>query len=119
MTFTPWASSGSHSLAVAADRPLALQTHHARLARAVDVRIEQADAGAVERQGEREVHGGRRLADAALARRDGDDVADARQRLQLALHRVRLHLPADRDDRVLEPRLARSRPCSVAASVWA
>ena len=42
----------------------------------------------VERQGQRQVHGGGGLADAALAGRHGDHVADARQRLQPALHRL-------------------------------
>ena len=38
------------ALAVGRHGPLALQPHHARLARAVDVGVEQADARAVRRQ---------------------------------------------------------------------
>ena len=51
--------------------------------------------GAVRGQREREVDGGRRLAHAALARRDRDDVPDALERLAVALHRLRLR-PASR-----------------------
>src|SRR5262249_24952974 len=55
--------------------------------------------GAAFGEGEREVHGGRRLADAALARRDGDDVLDAGQHdlvLELPARRVRRHLDRHR-----------------------
>jgi hypothetical protein len=82
---------------VATDGPLALQAHHARLAGAVDVGVEQADLGALERQGQREVDCGGGLADPALAGSDRDDVADARQWLQSALHRLGRDLPGDLD----------------------
>jgi hypothetical protein len=62
---------------------------HLRLRRTVDVGIEQADVGALGSQRQRQVHGRRTLADAALAGRHGDDVLDAGQQLHAALHRVR------------------------------
>ncbi len=92
-----------HALAVVADRPFALQAHHAGLAGPVDVGVEQADPGAVERQGQGQVDRRRGLADAALARGHRNDVADAGQRLQLALGDVGRDLPADRHRGVPEP----------------
>ena len=97
MTLMPCACERLDALAVVADRPLALQPQHAGLARSVDVGVEQPDPGAIQRQGQRQVDRGGRLADAALAGRHGHDVADAGQRRQLALGRVRSDLPADGD----------------------
>ena len=77
-----------HGLAVARFGP-AVDAHHHRLARAVDVGVEDADACALGGERERQVDGGRALADAALARRDRDDVLHVRQQLDAALHRVR------------------------------
>ena len=57
---------------------LLLDVEHARHRGAVDVGIEQAGADAVGGKAERQVHRGGRLADAALARGDGDDVLHAR-----------------------------------------
>ena len=56
---------------------LAVHAEHARLAGAVDVRIQNADLGALGRQRQGQVHGGGGLADAALAGGHGDDVPDA------------------------------------------
>ena len=57
---------------------LLLDAEHARHRGAVDVGVEQAGADAVGREPERQVHRGGRLADAALAGGDGDDVLHAR-----------------------------------------
>jgi hypothetical protein len=94
-----------HFLAIARGGPLALQPHHAWLAGSVDIRIEQTHAGAVTRQCDRKVRRRGRLADTTLARRDGDDVADARQRLQRALDTVLLDAPADGNLDRPDPRL--------------
>ena len=59
-----------------------------RLRRAVDVGIQNADAGAFLGQGQREIDGGRALADAALAGCDGDDGLDARHQLDAHLDRM-------------------------------
>ncbi len=67
-------------LAVGRRRPRALQAHHARQARAVDVGVEQPDPGALGREGECQIRGDRRLADATLAGGDRDDVRDLGQR---------------------------------------
>ena len=52
-------------------------------------RVEQADGGAGLRQRDRQVDADRALADAALARRDGDDVLDAREQLLGLARRAR------------------------------
>src|SRR6185436_9515302 len=56
---------------------LFVNAHHERDAWAVDVTIEQADAGAEMPQTARDVHGCGALADAAFAAGDGNDVLDA------------------------------------------
>jgi hypothetical protein len=61
-----------------ADSGFSLTAQHARHRRTVDVGVEQAGGDAVGGQAERQVHRGGRLADAALARGDGDDVLDPR-----------------------------------------
>ena len=61
-------------------RALAAETEHARDRVAPDVGVEDADGLAVERQRGGEVRGQRRLADAALARADAQDVLDLGQR---------------------------------------
>ena len=75
------------ALAVRRGGPLAREAQHERLARTVDVRIEQADPRALRRPGQREIDRDGGLADAALAGGDGHDVADAGQRLQAAAAR--------------------------------
>ena len=60
---------------------LAAEVEHARDRGAVDVAVEQADADVLGGHGGGEVHRGRRLADAALAGRDGDDAPHPRQQL--------------------------------------
>ena len=77
-----------HGLAVFGFRNLADQAQHLRLAGAIDVRIEHADRGALGRQRQGDIGRDRRLADAALARGDGDQVPDTRDRLHVALHAV-------------------------------
>jgi len=76
-----------HGLAVGAFGP-AFDTHHHRLARAVDVGVKQADGGTFGGQRQRQV--GRRgaLAHAALARRHGNDVLHLGQQRHAALRRV-------------------------------
>ncbi len=76
-------------LAVARLGSPAHQAQHSRLARAVDVGVQDADAGAFSGERERDVNGDRRLADAALAGRHRDEVPHARQRLQPRLDGVR------------------------------
>ena len=62
---------------------LRLHPEHDRHVRPVDVGVDDADLAAALREREREVHGDRRLADAALARADGDDVLHAGQRCRV------------------------------------
>ena len=62
---------------------------HHRLRRPVDVGVEHAHRRALGGEREREVHRGGRLADAALAGGDGDDVLDPGNELHAALHGVR------------------------------
>ena len=76
-------------LAVAAFGMALEQAEHPGLTRPIDVRIEKADARTLLSQREREVHGDRRLADAALARRHGHDIAHAAEGLQALLDGVR------------------------------
>ena len=66
---------------------LRLQPEHDRHVRPVHVAVEQRDAAAALRERDREVDRDRRLADAALAGADGDDVLDA-------LHRRAARAPA-------------------------
>ena len=68
-------------LVIRARLGLALDAHHQRDVRAGDVAVQQADAGARLGEGHGEVDADRALADAALARCDGDDVLDARHEL--------------------------------------
>jgi hypothetical protein len=53
------------------------EPRHARLARAVEVRVENRHLGPVGTKRERDLHGERALADSALAGADGEHVADA------------------------------------------
>ncbi len=55
---------------------LPLATEHARDTGAINIRVEDADYGALGLQCERKINRGGRLADPALARRDRDDVLD-------------------------------------------
>ena len=87
--FQPMRNERLEQLAVARLGPPAHEPQHARLARAVDVGVEQPDARALAGQREREVHGHRGLADTALARRHGHEVVHAGQRLQTVLHGMR------------------------------
>jgi hypothetical protein len=84
-------------LAVARLRPPPREAQHARLARPVDVRVEQADLRALGGEREREIHGDGRLADAALAGSHGDQIIDAGQRLQAVLNSVRHDRARDRE----------------------
>jgi len=81
--------------------------------RARDVGIEEADRRAILRERDREVDRHRALADAALARRDGDDVLHAREELLRGSRRGPAHggapgqlngLDADRVERGVDPR---------------
>ena len=64
------------------------EAQHPRLARAVDIGVEQPYARALQGERQREVHGHGRLADTALARGDRDQILHAGQRLQAVLHGV-------------------------------
>ena len=64
---------------------LRLDAQHDRHVRPVDVGVDHADLAARLRQRNREVHGDGRLADAAFAGADRDDVLHARQRLPRAV----------------------------------
>jgi hypothetical protein len=85
-----------HVLSVHAFRP-AFDAHHHRLTRAVDIGIEQANAGAFCGQCQGQIHRSRAFADTALARRHGDDVLHIRQQLHTALHAVAGDFEADVD----------------------
>jgi hypothetical protein len=80
-----------HGLAVEA-LGTAVHAQHHRLRGAVDVGIQNADAGAFRGQGQRQVDRRGRLADPALAGGDRDDVLHIRHELEAALHRVRQDL---------------------------
>jgi hypothetical protein len=90
-------------LAVRAGRAPAGQAQHPRLARAVNVRVEDSHLGALGVERERQVDGRRGFADPALAGGHRDDVADARERLQAGLHGARLDIPLDIDRHLLDP----------------
>ncbi len=75
-------------LAVYGCRTLALEPEHERLAGPVNVGVQHSDASALGRPGEREIRGNRRLANPAFAGRDGHDVLDLIDGLQIALHCV-------------------------------
>ena len=86
------------SLPVLGFRPPPYQAQHPRLARAVDVRVQDAHARALLSKRKRDVHGNRRLAYTAFAGGYCDQVSHARERLQAVLHRVR-------DDRARQRKL--------------
>ncbi len=73
ISFTPCASSGM--ILLVDHRRRLVHAHHARDVRPVDVGVHQPDARARVRERDGEVDRDRRLADAALAARDGDDAA--------------------------------------------
>ena len=89
------------------------QAQHQRLARAVDVGIEDTDPGAPGRPGERQVDGHRGFANSALAARHRDDILDAGEGLQVPLHGMRqdgaaeLERQRQRDAMLLQMRLQR------------
>jgi uncharacterized alpha-E superfamily protein len=76
---------------------LALNAEHARLARAVNIGVENADFRAFGRERQREIHRHRGLAHTALARRHGNDVLDVAQRRERALHLVRMDAATEGD----------------------
>src|SRR5262249_41845110 len=80
--------------AVGDEQALAAHAQHLRLRRAVEVRVEDADLPAVEREGAREARRERRLADAALARHDGHERATRLEPL-LEPPLLSLDLPGD------------------------
>ena len=106
---TPWLVSGLQVLAIRGRRALAGESQHQRLARSVDVGVQDPDPGTLRGPGERQIHGHRGLADAALAGGDGDDVADLPERLEVALHGVRadVGLQARRSSGTAMPAAAR------------
>jgi hypothetical protein len=77
-----------------------LDAHHHRHAGAVDVGIQQAHAGPLGRQRQRQIDSCGALAHAALARGHGHDVLHPRQQLHAALHRVGRDLRRDVDRHV-------------------
>ena len=81
-----------HVLAIGADRFDAGQSHHQRLARTVDVCIQQAHLGALRGPGECQIGGGGGFSDTALAGGDRDHVFDVGQRFQRPLNGVRGNL---------------------------
>ena len=70
ISFRPWRSSGNGVVSLIDDFA---DAHHDRHAGAVNVGVQQADARTGLRQGEGEVGGHGRFADAALAAGDGDE----------------------------------------------
>ena len=90
-----------HGFAVVALRT-AFHAHHHRLAGAVNIGIQQANAGPFGRQGQRQVGGGGTFADAAFARRHGDDVFDLRQQGHATLRRMGADLGGDVDGHVID-----------------
>ena len=96
-------TQGRHMLAIGADRRLGVgQTHHDRLAGAIDIRIEQADPRALRRPSQSEIRSRGRLSYAPFAGCDGDHILDVGERLQRLLNCVgrdiglqeKLHPPA-------------------------
>ena len=101
---------GRDDLLAVGRRAACLQAEHDRHVRPVDVAVENADAAAALRQRQREVHRDRRLADAALARADGDDVLHAGQRRAARLgRRRRPHVGRHRARRRRRRQAARAR----------
>jgi hypothetical protein len=86
----------------------ALDAEHARDRVAVDVGVEHADAAPLRGERRGEVRGHRRLADAALARRDRDDL-----RARLGATERDLHLRVRRAALLAQPRRQRRRSSSV------
>ena len=86
---------GNHGALVGTDGTLSAQTHHARLTRAVNVRIEQPYGRTFVGKSQREIRRRRRLAHPALAGGHYDDVLDRLNGAQIALDRCRGHLPFD------------------------
>ena len=85
MTCRPYFSAGTNLLAVG--RELRLHAEHDRHVGSVDVAVDDADAAAALRERDGEVDGDGRLADAAFAGADRDDVLHAGQRLRARLRR--------------------------------
>ena len=83
---------------------LGAAAQHARLARPVDVRIQDARPRSFRVQGQGQVHGRRRFAHAALAGGDGDRVLDVVQGFDAPLHCVGPDIGADTDIDALHPR---------------
>ena len=86
-----------------------VDAHHHRLAGAIDVGVEQAHAGPLGGQRQRQVHSGGAFAHATLARGHGDDVLDVGHQLHTALHRVGNDAGAEVDRHVVHPRHAFGR----------
>ena len=84
-----------HGFAVSTFGP-AGQTHHHRLAGAVNIGVQQTHTRAFSGQGQRQIGGGGGFADAAFARSHGNDVFHLRQQGHAGLCRMRHHLAADR-----------------------
>ena len=74
--------------AVGCRRLLALQAQHDRLARTVDVGIQEAHTSPLSRPRKSQVHSHGGLTDAALTRCNGHDVLDLLDRLEISLHCV-------------------------------
>ena len=83
MTLRPQPSSGSIRLALRHAR-LTGDAQQTRLRGAIDVGIDDADLETQRLQAQCEIYRGRRLADPALARSDGDDVLNAGDTFDLA-----------------------------------
>ena len=81
-----------------------VDAHHHGLAGAVDISVEQAHAGPLGGQRQRQVHSGGAFAHAALARGHGDDVLHVGHELHTALHGVRNDPGANVDRDVVHPR---------------
>ena len=85
---SPWALQRPDVLAVRASSGAARQAQHQRLARTVDVGIEDAHLRAAGRPGQRQVHRNGGFANSALAAGHRHDILHARERLEVALHGV-------------------------------
>ncbi len=88
-----------HAFAVCAFRA-GVDAEHLWLRGAVDVGVEDADAGTFGRQRQCQIDGGGGFADAALAGGDGDDVLDIGQQLHAALYAVRHDTATDIDGHI-------------------